>query len=68
LKPDIKDISKVSKADGNTKRRFQCAKIPTNFQLTDTNYTTTGNNVCDKKTPTSAHPPETVKKLAMNCS
>ncbi len=25
-------------------------KKPTNFELTDTNYTTTGNNVCDKKT------------------
>jgi hypothetical protein len=50
LKPDITDILKVAKADSNTKRRFQCAKIPTNFQLTDTNYTTTGNNVCDKNT------------------
>jgi hypothetical protein len=50
LKPDITVILKVAKADSNTKRRFQHVKIPTNFQLTDTNYTTTRNNVCDKKT------------------
>ena len=49
LKPDITDILKVPKRDSDTKRRFHPAKNPTNFQLTDTNYTTTGNNVCDKK-------------------
>jgi hypothetical protein len=50
LKPDITDILKVAKRDSNTKRRFQCAKNPANFfQLIDTNYTTTGNNICDKK-------------------
>ncbi len=48
LKPDITDIPKVAKKDTNTKRRFRCAKKPTNFQLTDTNYTTTGNKVCDE--------------------
>jgi hypothetical protein len=49
LKPDITDILKVAKKYSNTKRRFKCAKKPTNFQLPDTNYTTTGNNVCDGK-------------------
>jgi hypothetical protein len=49
LKPDITDVLKVAKADSNTKRRFWRAKYPTNFQLTDTNYTTTGNDLCDKK-------------------
>ncbi len=50
LKPDITDILKVArKNDSNTKRRFWRAKNPTNFQLTDTNYTTTGNDVCDNK-------------------
>ncbi len=51
LKPDITDIMKIAKRDSNTKRRFQHAKNPTNFELTDTNYTTTRNNICDK-TPT----------------
>jgi hypothetical protein len=68
LKPDITDILKVVIADSYTKRRFQHAKIPCNFQLTDTNYTTTGNNICDENPPTTACPPETVTKLAMNCS
>jgi hypothetical protein len=49
LEPDITDILKVAKKDSNTKRRFWLAKKPTNFQLTDTNYTTTGNDVYDKK-------------------
>ncbi len=49
LKPDITDILKVAKRDSNTKKRFQHAKNPAKFQLTDTNYITTGNNVCDKK-------------------
>jgi hypothetical protein len=49
LKPDITAILKVTKADSNTKRRFKHAKKPTNFQLTDTNYTTTWNNVCDEQ-------------------
>ncbi len=48
LNPVIADILKVAKKDSNTRRKFQHAKIPTNFQLTDTNYTTTGNNICDK--------------------
>ncbi len=61
LKPDIKDILKVAKKDSNTKKRFKHAKKPTNFQLTDTNYTTTGNNVCDKNPPTPACPTETVR-------
>jgi hypothetical protein len=41
LKPEITDILKVVKKDSNTKRRFRHAKKPLNFQLTDTNYTTT---------------------------
>jgi hypothetical protein len=49
LKPDITDILKVAKADGKEKRRFQRAKIPTNFQLTDMDYTTIGNIDCGKK-------------------
>jgi hypothetical protein len=51
LKPDITDIPKVAKRGSNTKRRFWGSKNPTNFQLTDTDYITTGNKVCDK-TPT----------------
>jgi hypothetical protein len=50
LKPDILDILKVAKRDSNTKRRFWCAKNPPNFQLTDTDYKTTGNDVCNKNT------------------
>jgi hypothetical protein len=38
---DITDILKVAKKNSYTKRRFKCVKKPTNFQLTDTNYTTT---------------------------
>jgi hypothetical protein len=68
LKPDITDILKIVKKDSNTKRRFRRAKKPTIFQFTDTNYTTTGNEVCDKKTPTPARPTDTVTKLPMNCS
>ncbi len=68
LNPDITDILKVAKRYRNTKRRFQCAENPTNSQLTDINFTTTGNNICDKNPPTTACPPETVIKLAMNCS
>jgi hypothetical protein len=68
MKLDITDIMKVSKADSDTKRRFQGTKIPTNFQLIGTYCTTTGNNVCDKNPPTTASLPETVTKLAMNCS
>jgi hypothetical protein len=49
LKPDITDILKVAKADSNTKRRFQPAKILPNFQLTDTDYTTTGIVACEEK-------------------
>jgi hypothetical protein len=56
LKPDITDILKVAKADSNTKKRFQCAKTPTNFKLTDMDYTTTGNNNCDKKTTYNSLP------------
>jgi hypothetical protein len=49
LKQLITDILKVAKKDSNTKRWFKRAKKPTNFQLTETNYTTTGNDICDKK-------------------
>ncbi len=49
LKPEITDILKVAKKDSNTKRGFRHAKKPTIFQFTDTNYTTTGNEVCDEK-------------------
>jgi hypothetical protein len=49
LKPDITDTLKVVKADSDTKIRFQHAKTPTNFKLTDTDYTTTGNDDCDEK-------------------
>jgi hypothetical protein len=41
LELNITDILKVLKKNSNTKRRFLHAKKPTNFQLTDTNYTTT---------------------------
>jgi hypothetical protein len=68
LKTDITDILKVAKRDSNTKRRFWCAKKPTKVQLTDTNYTTTGNDVCDKNPPTTPCPPEKVTKLPMTCS
>jgi hypothetical protein len=68
LKPDITDILKVAKKDSDTKKRFEHAKKPTNFQLTDMNYTTKGNKVCDKNLPTSARPTETVTKLPMNCA
>jgi hypothetical protein len=41
LKPEITDTLNVAKKDSNTKRRFRHAKKPTNFQLTEANYTTT---------------------------
>jgi hypothetical protein len=47
IETSIADILKVAKKDRDTKRRFRHAKKPTNFQLTDMNYTTTGNEVCD---------------------
>jgi hypothetical protein len=69
LKPDITDILKVTKADSNTKRRFQSAKIP---QLTDTNYTTTGNNLCDEKPTYNCSPArnsdKTSDELLLNIS
>jgi hypothetical protein len=68
LKPDITDILKVAKRDSNTKRRFWHSKKPTNFQFTDTNHTTTGNDVCDKKPTYNCSPTETVTRLPMNCS
>jgi hypothetical protein len=68
LKPDITDILKVAKRDSNTKIRFQHAKNPTNFQLTGTNYTTTGNDICDKKPTYNCRLPAIVTKLAMSCS
>jgi hypothetical protein len=68
LEPDITDILKVAKKDSNTKKWFKHAKKPSNFQLSETNYTTTGNNVCDKNPPTTARPTETVTKLPLNCS
>jgi hypothetical protein len=72
LKPDITDVLKVAKIDSNTKRRLKCTKKPTNFQLTDTNYTTTGNNVCDEK-PTYTCSPDrnsdkTTGELLLNIS
>jgi hypothetical protein len=48
LKPNITDILKDAKADSDTKIRFQRAKTPTNFKLTDMDFTTTGNDNCDK--------------------
>jgi hypothetical protein len=66
------NILKVTKKDSNTKRRFRRAKKPTNFQLTDTNYTTTGNKVCDKNPPTPACPTKnsdkTTNELLLNIS
>jgi hypothetical protein len=41
--------TEVVKKDSNTRRKCRHAKKPSNFQLTDTNYTTTGNKVCDEK-------------------
>jgi hypothetical protein len=49
LKPDITDILKDAKADSNTKKRFQRAKAPTNFEHTDTDCTISGNDDCDEK-------------------
>jgi hypothetical protein len=72
LKPDITDILKVAKRDSYTKRRFWSAKKPTNFQLTGTNYTTTGNNVCDKKPTYNCLPArksdKTTNELLLNIS
>ncbi len=70
LKPDITDILKFAKKDRNTTRRFRHAIKPTYFQLTDTNYTTTGNKVCDKK-PTYTCSPDrnsdkTTNELLLN--
>jgi hypothetical protein len=68
----LKQILKVAKKDSNTKRRFRRAKKPTNFQLTNTNYTTTGNKVC-KKNPTYTCLPDrnsdkTTNALLLNIS
>jgi hypothetical protein len=72
LKPAISDVLKVAKVDGDTKRQFQHAKIPTNFQLTDTSYTTTGNNGCDKKPTYNCSPTrnsdKTSNELLLNIS
>jgi hypothetical protein len=72
LKPDITDILKVAKKNSNTKIRFRCAKKPTNFQLTDMNYTTTGNKVCDEKPTYPCSPDknsdETTNELLLNIS
>jgi hypothetical protein len=72
LKPDITDILKVAKKVSNTKRRFKHAKKSTNFQLTDTNYTTTGNNLCDKKSTYTCSPDrkgdKTTNELLLNIS
>jgi hypothetical protein len=72
LKPDITDTVKVAKADNGTKRRFQHTKISTNFQLTNTNYTTTRNNFCDKKTTYNCSPArnsdKTSNELLLNIS
>jgi hypothetical protein len=54
LEPDITDILKVTKKDSNPKRKFKHAKKPTNFWLTYTNYSPTGNNIVTKKPPTTA--------------
>ncbi len=68
LKPDITDILKVAKADSHTKRRFQCAKIqPTSSSLTQTTQLQETAFVT-KNPPPTAHLPETMTKLAMNCS
>jgi hypothetical protein len=65
LLPDITDILKVAKKDSNTKRRFWRAKYPTNFQLTDTDYTTTGNNLCDKNTTYNCLPARNSDKTTL---
>ncbi len=72
LESDITDMLKVAKKDSNTKRWFWHAKKPTNFQLTDMNYTTTGNAVCDK-TPTynclpGRNSDKTTNELLLNIS
>jgi hypothetical protein len=56
LKPDITDILKVAKKDSDTKRRFRHTKSQLSFQFTDTNYTTTGNKVCDEKPTNTCSP------------
>jgi hypothetical protein len=72
LKPDITDILKVAKRDSDTKRRFWHSKKPTNFQLTDTSYTSTGNDVCNKKTTYTCSPDrnsdKTTNELLLNIS
>jgi hypothetical protein len=72
LTSDITDILKVAKKGSNTKRRFRRAKKPTNFQLTDTNYTTTGNEVCDKETTytcsSTRNSDKTTNELLLNIS
>jgi hypothetical protein len=68
LKPDITDVLKVLKRDRKTKRRFWHAKNPSNFQLTDRNYTIQETTFVTKNPPTAACLPETVTKLPMNCS
>ncbi len=68
LKPDITDKLKVAKKDSNTKRRFKHANKPTNFQLTDANYTTTGNGICDEKPTYTCSPDRNSDKIPMNCS
>jgi hypothetical protein len=73
LKPDITYILKVAKKNSHTKRMIRHAKKPrTNFQLTDTNYTTTGNKVCDKNPPYTCLPhrnsDKTTNELLLNIS
>jgi hypothetical protein len=62
LKPDITDILNDVKADSNTKKRFQHAKTPTNFKLTDMDYTITGNDDCDKKPTYNSLPDRSIDK------
>jgi hypothetical protein len=72
LKPDITDLLKVAKKDSNTERRFRRTKKPTIFQFTDTNYPTTGNEVCDKKPTYTCSPnrnsDKTTNELLLNIS
>jgi hypothetical protein len=72
LEPDITDVLKVAKKNSNTKRRFKRAKKPTNFQLTDTNYKTTENDVCDENPTNNCQPnrnsDKTTNELLLNIS
>ncbi len=70
MKPDITDILKVGKKVAIQREGLSVQKKPTNFQLTDTSYTSTGNDVCNKKTTYTCSPDrnsdKTTNELLLN--